>query len=86
MRFLYSGLDDRRDVVLSDRGLPASEKTAIEAQIFDCAQVTRRAVSETRADFETVFDLEKKTALDKGAVVIQVWQRRAATLKETKLK
>lgn len=73
VRFIYSGLDDDRDLVLSQDELPSSIKTEIKTQVFDFAQVARLAVHEAGADFETVFDEQEKTVKEKGGTVIQVW-------------
>ncbi len=73
MRFIYSGLDDDRDFVLSQDELPSSIKTEIKTQVFDFAKVARLAVHEAGADFETVFDEREKTVKEKGGTVLQVW-------------
>jgi len=73
MRFLYSDLDDSRDITLSDQDLPAFKTTMVKTQVFDFARVARMAIMETGADFERAFDEHEKTALDKGTVVIQAW-------------
>ncbi len=73
MRFIYTGLDDERDIVLAQEGFPFSTKTEIKTQIFDFAQVARLAVHDIGADFEHVFEDEEKGVWEKGMVVIQVW-------------
>ena len=67
MRFIYSGLDDDRDFVLSQDELPSPIKTEIKTQVFDFAQVARLAVHEAGADFESVFDEQEKTVQGKGS-------------------
>jgi len=73
MRFLYSGLDDSRDIIPSDKNLPALKTTVIKIQIFDFARVARMSVIEAGGDFDTVFIEHEKKVLDKGMAVIQVW-------------
>jgi len=73
MRFLYSGMDDSRDMIPSEKDLPDSKKTAVKTQIFDFAHVARMTIPETGTDFERVFDQHEKKLLDKEMHVIQVW-------------
>jgi hypothetical protein len=73
MRFIYSGLDDDRDFILSQDELPSSIKTEIKTQVFDFAQVARLAVHDAGADFESTFDQQEKTVQEKRVVVIQIW-------------
>ncbi len=73
MRFIYSGLDDDRDFILSQDEWPSSIRTEIRTQVFDFAQVARLAVHEAGADFESALDDREKTVKEKAGVVIQVW-------------
>ena len=73
MRFIYSGLDDGRDLVLSRDELSSPMKTEIKTQVFDFAQVARLVVHEAGADFEGVLEREERSVLEKGVVVLQVW-------------
>jgi hypothetical protein len=73
MRFIYGGLDDDRDFVLSQGELPSSIKTEIKTQIFDFAQVARLAVYDVGTDFESAFDQQEKTVQERRVIVIQVW-------------
>ena len=73
MRFLYGGLGDDRDLLLSKGEWPSKIKTEIKTQIFDFAQVGRLAVHDAGADFESTFDDQEKTIREKGVGVIQVW-------------
>lgn len=75
MRFIYSGLDDSRDIALSGKDLPDFKTTELNIQIFDFARVARIAVTEAGADFERAFDEHEKATLDKGMAIIQVWLR-----------
>jgi hypothetical protein len=73
LTFLYSGLEDRREISEAGEKAPSGSSTRIQVDYFDFAQVSRMAVWEPGADFETVFEAEEKKALDKGAVVLQIW-------------
>ncbi len=73
MRFIYSNLDDSRDINLSVKDLADNKTTELNVQIFDFARVDRIAVTEAGADFERAFDGHEKAALEKGMVVVQVW-------------
>ena len=73
LRFVYSGLDDDRDLVLSKGEWPSAINTEIKAQVFDFAQVARLAVHDAGSDFENTFDEQEKTLQRKGVAVIQVW-------------
>lgn len=70
-RYLYSGLDDRREILLSG-GPPYHSTTRMDVSYFDFAKLARFAVWEAGEDFAAVLEAEEKKALDKGAVVIQV--------------
>ena len=73
LRFIYSGLDDGREICLAEGTLPESALSQAEMQIFDFAQVARIAMNRVGQDFEDyVKDLESK-ALAAKAVVIQLW-------------
>jgi hypothetical protein len=73
MRFMYGGLDDDRDLLLSRDELASPMKTEIKTQVFDFAQVARLAVHDTGAGFESAFDDQEKTVQEKGVAVLQVW-------------
>jgi len=73
LQFLYSGLDDRRDIQSTAEETPPHSVTDIRAQVFDFAKVIRLAVHEAGVDFKDVLDKEEKSALGKGVVVLQVW-------------
>ncbi len=73
LRWLYSRLDDARDLCLSDGKLPADVTTQAVMETFDSAGVARIAVSRSGADLQAcVADLEKK-AREKKATVFQAW-------------
>jgi len=73
LRFIYSGLDDQREISLScDK--PARESTTrIESQYFDFAQVSRMAVWESGDDFVSLLEQQEKDMMEKGVVVLQAW-------------
>lgn len=71
--FLYSEIEDRREILKAGEKVPTDSRTRIQASYFDFAQVSRMAVWEPGADFEPVFEAEEKKTLAKGAVVLQVW-------------
>lgn len=73
LRFVYSDLDDDRQITSADRGLPFDSTTDMKTQIFDFAKVARLAVHEAGADFERVFDEEEKKVRERGVIVLQVW-------------
>jgi hypothetical protein len=73
LKYLYSGLDDRREILEGGDRLPSHTSTRLDASYFEFAQVARLAVREPGGDFESVLDTEEKKVLQKGAVVIQVW-------------
>lgn len=73
LRFIYSGLDDRRELNLSRNRWPRDSRTEIRPGYFDFAQVARLAVWKTGADFPSSFEREEATARGRGATVIQAW-------------
>ncbi|MEW6669650.1 MAG: hypothetical protein AB1512_30950 [Thermodesulfobacteriota bacterium] len=73
LRFMYAGLDDERDLSLSESRFPPDSRTHVEARHFDFAQVMRLAVRKAGADFASSFDREERQARDKGVTVIQAW-------------
>jgi GNAT superfamily N-acetyltransferase len=73
LRFLYSALDDKRDICTSDQALPDSVPSQGNMTVFDFAQVCRIAVPVAGSDFGTYIDELEKKALNQKAVVIQIW-------------
>jgi hypothetical protein len=73
LRFFYSGLDDRRELVVSAETAPPQSTTRIQTQVFDFAGVARLAVRETGAGFASLFEGEEEGVIGKGATVLQVW-------------
>ncbi len=73
LRWLYSRLDDERDIVLSDSRLPEGTISQADMEIFDFAGVARIAVSVAGSDIQTrVTELEAR-ARERKATVFQVW-------------
>ncbi|RJQ58071.1 MAG: hypothetical protein C4530_11380 [Desulfobacteraceae bacterium] len=73
LRFIYSGLDDSREILVG-QGKPApGSTTRMEVQYFDFAQVGRMAVREPGADFMQTFEAEEKKIAGRGGIVFQVW-------------
>jgi hypothetical protein len=74
LRWLYSRLDDAREIELADEKANAPQETAsrIEMQFFDFAQVARFMVHEIGDDFTDVYRNMEAQAIVKQAVVLQV--------------
>lgn len=74
LRWLYSRLDDTREIELSDVKAKAPKETVsnIEMKFFDFAQVARFMVHEIGEDFTDVFRNMEAQAIVKQAVVLQV--------------
>lgn len=73
LRFLYSELDDPRSFEAAAEDLPRSLPSEAEMMVFDFAKVARVAVQVAGSDFESYSESLEKQALDRHAVVIQVW-------------
>ncbi|HOP48136.1 MAG TPA: hypothetical protein PK874_10780 [Desulfobacteraceae bacterium] len=73
LRFIYSGLDDKREIMISDESLSSSSKTEINRQVFSFAQVARLAVMDTGDDFESAIKNEEIAVRQQDVLVIQVW-------------
>ena len=73
MEYLYSGLDDRREILKGLRQPPADSRTRMDVSYFEFAQVARLAVWESGADFASALEREERKVLEKGAVVVQAF-------------
>ena len=73
LKFVYEGLDDHRDFVLSDQSPPTDVATRIDGQIFEFAQVARLAVMDAGHDFAEAFERRETAARELDILVIQVW-------------
>jgi hypothetical protein len=78
LRFIYSALDDRRELSVADSGLTQDCASEISIAIFDFARVARMAVHQAGPDFETRLDELEAQALNGKTVVNQVWLKLAA--------
>lgn len=74
LRWLYSRLDDTREMELSDvkAKAPADTASRIEMKFFDFAQVARFMIHEIGDDFIEAFRNMEAQAIVKQAVVLQV--------------
>ncbi|MBI5591698.1 MAG: hypothetical protein HY881_14585 [Deltaproteobacteria bacterium] len=73
LRWIYSRLDDSRDIVLSECHAPAGTVSRIGMEIFNFAQVARLAVYEIGEDFSDAFSNIEMQAVAGKAVVLQAW-------------
>jgi hypothetical protein len=78
LRFIYSALDDHRDLAVADGNLLPNVSSEISISIFDFARVARIAVHQAGPDFERRVDDLEAQALNRKAVVNQVWLKLAA--------
>jgi hypothetical protein len=73
LTYIYSDVDDERNIVISDQSLPDSIGSNADMTVFDFAGVCRIAVKRMGSDFDTyIRELETK-AFDQKVVVLQVW-------------
>lgn len=73
LRFLYSELDDTREIFISTEKPGAESRSRLDSRYFDFAQVARIAAWETGNDFAGLLGNEEASLLGRGALVIQVW-------------
>jgi GNAT superfamily N-acetyltransferase len=73
LQFLYSALDDKRDILIANQSLSDSAASQAEMTVFDFARVCRIAVQSVGSDFNTCIQELETKALDQKAAVIQVW-------------
>ncbi len=71
--FLYSGLDDKRQIHISAAEQPPEIPSHLSVQVFDFAQVARIAVNQAGRDFTTVLGQEEIKLSTQNVIVIQVW-------------
>jgi hypothetical protein len=71
--YLYSALDDQRQIRISSAEQPPEIPTDLKSEVFDFAQVARIAVNQVGADFIAVLEQEEKRLLALNVVVIQIW-------------
>ncbi|RJR45426.1 MAG: hypothetical protein C4576_12040 [Desulfobacteraceae bacterium] len=73
LEYIYSGLDDKRELLISGKKPAPVSSTRIDVSYFGPAQVSRMAVWEIGSDFPYSIGHEEKKVLDQGALVLQVW-------------
>jgi len=73
LRWIYSRLDDARDIELSARKAPAGSASQAELTVFEFARVARITVHEIGEDLQNCLDGLEKQAEAKKAVVFQVF-------------
>ena len=73
LRFIYSGLDDRRTLEISMDRPPAGISSGASLEVFEFPQVARVAVTGIGQDFESYFDGLEAEVLSRKIKVIQVW-------------
>jgi hypothetical protein len=73
LRWIYSRLDDSRDLALGETSLPANLSSKAEMTVFDFARVARIAIYEMGNDLADYLTVLENQALGQKAVVIQVW-------------
>ena len=78
LRWIYSRLDDSRDLSLGEKSLPANLSSKAEMTVFDFARVARIAIYEMGHDLADYLTNLENQALAQKAVVIQVWLKLSA--------
>jgi hypothetical protein len=73
LRWVYSCIDDSRDIAISEGSAPLDQQSRMTIQRFDFAHVARIAVPEIGADFPDAFAKIEAEAIAGKAVVIQAW-------------
>ncbi len=73
LRWLYSRLDDSRDIVISEGTAPMGQSSCITLENFDFANLARIAVHRIGEDFIDVFNPIEAQAVAQKAVVLQTW-------------
>ena len=73
LNYLYSGLDDKRQIHLSAAEQPPEGFTDLDVQIFDFARVARITVNQAGKDLGQVLGSEEKKILGRDVIVVQVW-------------
>ncbi|MGD9973535.1 MAG: hypothetical protein AB7S77_10770 [Desulfatirhabdiaceae bacterium] len=73
LSWIYSRLDDSREIVISEDMAPSGLSSRIGMEMFDFARVARIAVYEVGEDFSAAFHHIEAEAIAKKAVVLQVW-------------
>jgi len=73
LRFLYSDLDDEREILISNQSFAGSTESDAEMTVFDFAGVCRIAVRSIGSDFDMCMRKIETKAFDQKVVVLQAW-------------
>jgi hypothetical protein len=73
LRLLYRGLDDARQLALSEQAAPPGLATHIQSTVYQFSQLARLAVWQAGADLSQALAREEEAATRQGVRVIQVW-------------
>jgi GNAT superfamily N-acetyltransferase len=73
LRFIYSHLNDQRELCIAGGNLPGEILSEIKMEIFDFARVARISVHKSAADLERRLNELEAEALGKGVVVNQIF-------------
>ncbi len=71
--YIYQGMDDKRELLVSEESFPGEGASIIDTQIFDFAQVARIAIGETGHDFLMAFSKEEEIADSRGVTLFEAW-------------
>ena len=73
LRWIYSRLDDSRDLAVAEKSLPAEIYSRAKIVVFDFARVARIAIHQSGNDLEDCLTNLENQALAQKVVVIQAW-------------
>ena len=73
IRYLYSRLDDKRELLVAREGALDECESEIEMTVFDFAQVARVTVHRAGRDIASRIEALESQARAQNAIVIQVW-------------
>jgi len=73
LKTLYWDLIEKREIVISDKSLPAGKKTALKIKKFDFAKVARITVETAGTDFPSTIRKKESSLVSGGTQVIQIW-------------
>lgn len=75
LRFLYQGLDDSRQLEISQEAAPAGLASRVVSQVYEFANLARLAVWEAGEDLTELLEREEAAAGQRGLRVLQLWLR-----------
>jgi hypothetical protein len=73
LRFIYSGLDDARELAASSQAMPAQLASEIRLEVYSFAKVARLAARQMGADFAVKLQETEDQAAVQRAMVWQLW-------------